>query len=43
MGIRIAVLSFCLKALISRDFGLLRCLLLGSVKDFSHFGLQPLA
>ena len=28
MGIRIAVLSFCLKALISRDFGLLRCLLL---------------
>ena len=26
--IKVAVLSFCLKALISRDFGLLRCLLL---------------
>lgn len=30
MGIRIAVLFFCPKALISRDFGLLRCLLLPS-------------
>ena len=30
MRIRVAVLSFCQKALISRDFGLLRCLLLPS-------------
>ena len=40
MGIRIAVLFFCPKALISRDFGLLRCLLLPS-RTIAHRQSSP--
>ena len=40
MGIRIAVLSFCLKALISRAFGLLICLLLLS-RTIAHRQSSP--
>lgn len=40
VGIKVAVLSFCLKALISRSFWLLRCLLLAS-RTIAHRQSSP--